>query len=388
GLKIISLESNAIGDNGARDLALALRNNKTLTTLDLTRNNIGIPGAEYFFESLQSSPVKVSLEENRDSCHLVEPTLKALHLGANHSDKPEVRILVDGLECNTIQTKLSEKDAHITRKLLNPKLIENSSRWKWDGRQSLKQQSILFFSTIANHPTLATLNMRQNLTSIDDLDHFGDILRNNMRLTTLCLEKNVIGNHGAETLASGLRDNMTLKTLILSSARIGVAGAKSLADAIQNNTTLTTFVLKHDQIGVQGTEYLANMLKINKTLVDIDLTNNQISNDGAKSIANALQNNTTLTVLNLSSNTILREGARYLANALEMNKTLKEMYVSSNQIGDDGLEYLRVSLEKNITLTKLHIGSNGITNTMYKEKLYYNNLRDLMFEASYIDMQK
>ncbi|CAF5227666.1 unnamed protein product, partial [Rotaria magnacalcarata] len=47
GLKIISLESNAIGDNGARDLALALRNNKTLTTLDLTRNNIGIPGAEY-----------------------------------------------------------------------------------------------------------------------------------------------------------------------------------------------------------------------------------------------------------------------------------------------------------------------------------------------------
>ncbi|CAF4969407.1 unnamed protein product, partial [Rotaria magnacalcarata] len=71
GLKIISLESNEIGDNGARDLALALRNNKTLTTLDLTRNKIGIPGAEYFFESLQSSPVKVSLAENRDSCHLV-----------------------------------------------------------------------------------------------------------------------------------------------------------------------------------------------------------------------------------------------------------------------------------------------------------------------------
>ena len=53
-----------------------------------------------------------------------------------------------------------------------------------------------FFSTIANHPvmfkkhrnvflicniqTLTTLNMRHTLTSIDDLDHFGDILRNNM----------------------------------------------------------------------------------------------------------------------------------------------------------------------------------------------------------------
>ncbi|CAF4854652.1 unnamed protein product [Rotaria socialis] len=465
GLKIISLESNAIGDNGARDLALALRNNKTLTTLDLARNKIGILGAEYFFESLQSSPVKVSLEENRDFCHLVEPvsrikndqsltkfslnkihlkavtakyiadalqknttikeldlsyncigtkeiihfanilrentTLKTLHLGANHSDKPEIRILVDGLECNTTIETLNYKPFR-KRRTYYAKVIESQTHRELItlemGWAPIAETTIdSFFSTIANHPTLTTLNMRQNLTSIDDLDHFGDILRNNMRLTTLCSEKNVIGNHGAENLASGLRDNMTLKTLILSSARIGVAGAKSLADAIQNNTTLTTFVLKHDQIGVQGTEYLANMLKINKTLVDIDLTNNQISDDGAqlmadvlvqnetlsklnlctnnigvrgaKSIANALQNNTTLTVLDLSRNRILSKGAHYLANALEMNKTLKEMYVSFNQIGDDGVEYLRVSLEKNITLTELHIGSNGITDTMYKEKL-------------------
>ncbi|CAF4415956.1 unnamed protein product [Rotaria socialis] len=462
GLKIISLESNAIGDNGARDLALALRNNKTLTTLDLARNKIGILGAEYFFESLQSSPVKVSLEENRDFCHLVEPvsrikndqsltkfslnkihlkavtakyiadalqknttikeldlsyncigtkeiihfanilrentTLKTLHLGANHSDKPEIRILVDGLECNTTIETLDYKPFR-KRRTYYAKVIESQTHRELItlemGWAPIAETTIdSFFSTIANHPTLTTLNMRQNLTSIDDLDHFGDILRNNMRLTTLCSEKNVIGNHGAENLASGLRDNMTLKTLILSSARIGVAGAKSLADAIQNNTTLTTFVLKHDQIGVQGTEYLANMLKINKTLVDIDLTNNQISDDGAqlmadvlvqnetlsklnlctnnigvrgaKSIANALQNNTTLTVLDLSRNRILSEGAHYLDNALEMNKTLKEMYVSFNQIEDDGVEYLRVSLEKNITPTKLHIGSNGITNTMYK----------------------
>ncbi|CAF4482696.1 unnamed protein product [Rotaria socialis] len=462
GLKIISLESNAIGDNGARDLALALRNNKTLTTLDLARNKIGILGAEYFFESLQSSPVKVSLEENRDFCHLVEPvsrikndqsltkfslnkihlkavtakyiadalqknttikeldlsyncigtkeiihfanilrentTLKTLHLGANHSDKPEIRILVDGLECNTTIETLNYKPFR-KRRTYYAKVIESQTHRELItlemGWAPIAETTIdSFFSTIANHPTLTTLNMRQNLTSIDDLDHFGDILRNNMRLTTLCSEKNVIGNHGAENLASGLRDNMTLKTLILSSARIGVAGAKSLADAIQNNTTLTTFVLKHDQIGVQGTEYLANMLKINKTLVDIDLTNNQISDDGAqlmadvlvqnetlsklnlctnnigvrgaKSIANALQNNTTLTVLDLSRNRILSEGAHYLDNALEMNKTLKEMYVSFNQIEDDGVEYLRVSLEKNITPTKLHIGSNGITNTMYK----------------------
>ncbi|CAF4749691.1 unnamed protein product [Rotaria socialis] len=465
GLKIISLESNAIGDNGARDLALALRNNKTLTTLDLARNKIGILGAEYFFESLQSSPVKVSLEENRDFCHLVEPvsrikndqsltkfslnkihlkavtakyiadalqknttikeldlryncigtkeiihfanilrentTLKTLHLGANHSDKPEIRILVDGLECNTTIETLDYKPFR-KRRTYYAKVIESQTHRELItlemGWAPIAETTIdSFFSTIANHPTLTTLNMRQNLTSIDDLDHFGDILRNNMRLTTLCSEKNVIGNHGAENLASGLRDNMTLKTLILSSARIGVAGAKSLADAIQNNTTLTTFVLKHDQIGVQGTEYLANMLKINKTLVDIDLTNNQISDDGAqlmadvlvqnetlsklnlctnnigvrgaKSIANALQNNTTLTVLDLSRNRILSEGAHYLDNALEMNKTLKEMYVSFNQIEDDGVEYLRVSLEKNITLTELHIGSNGITDTMYKEKL-------------------
>ncbi|CAF0881347.1 unnamed protein product, partial [Adineta ricciae] len=349
-------------------------------------------------------------------------TFKALHLNANHPDKPEIRILVDGLESNTtIKTFDSDKVSR-TRHTYYVKVIESQTHrtlftlaMTWVPIAETTTE--YFFSTIANHPvmfkkhriislicitqTLTTLNMRQNQSSDADLDHFGDI-----RLTTLCIRKNVIGNHGAQNLASGLRDNRTLKTLILSSARIGVAGAKSLADAIQDNTTLTTFVVKHDQIGVQGTEYLANMLKVNKTLVDIDLTDNQISDDGAqlmadvllqtetlsklnlcrndirvrgaKSIANALQNNTTLIVLDLTRNTILREGAHYLANALEMNKTLKEMYVSCNQIGDGGVEYFRVSLEKNITLTKLHIGSNDITNTMHKEKLYSNNLRDLM----------
>ncbi|CAF2110676.1 unnamed protein product, partial [Rotaria magnacalcarata] len=420
GLKIISLESNAIGDNGARDLALALRNNKTLTTLDLTRNNIGIPGAEYFFESLQSFPVKVSFEENRDSCHLVEPvsrikndqsltkfslnkihfktvtakyiadalqkntvfifshhsnlfnrllyiktieeldlsyncigtkeiihfanilrentTLKALHLGANHSDKPEVRILVDGLECNTTIETLDSDKAFRKRRTYYAKVIESQTHRELIalemGWAPIAETTIdSFFSTIANHPTLATLNMRQNLTSIDDLDHFGDILRNNMRLTTLCSEKNVIGNHGAENLASGLRDNMTLKTLILSSAQIGVAGAKSLADAIQNNTTLTTFVLKHDQIGVQGTEYLANMLKINKTLVDIDLTNNQISDDGAQLMADVLVQKETLSKLNLCMNNIGVRGAKSITNALQNNTVNQYIFKRGLQSG-------------------------------------------------------
>ncbi|CAF4527803.1 unnamed protein product, partial [Rotaria magnacalcarata] len=140
-------------------------------------------------------------------------TLKALHLGANHSDKPEVRILVDGLECNTTIETLDSDKAFRKRRTYYAKVIESQTHRELIalemGWAPIAETTIdSFFSTIANHPTLATLNMRQNLTSIDDLDHFGDILRNNMRLTTLCSEKNVIGNHGAENLASGLRDNM------------------------------------------------------------------------------------------------------------------------------------------------------------------------------------
>ncbi|CAM4835380.1 unnamed protein product [Rotaria magnacalcarata] len=131
GLKIISLESNEIGDNGARDLALALRNNKTLTTLDLTRNKIGIPGAEYFFESLQSSPVKVSLAENRDSCHLVaEPvsrikndqSLTKFSLNKIHFNDMAAKYIADALQKNTVF--IFSNHSNIFNRLLYIKTIE------------------------------------------------------------------------------------------------------------------------------------------------------------------------------------------------------------------------------------------------------------------------
>ncbi|CAF3324278.1 unnamed protein product [Rotaria socialis] len=131
GLKIISLESNEIGDNGARDLALALRNNKTLTTLDLTRNKIGIPGAEYFFESLQSSLVKVSLEENRDSCHLVvEPvsrikndqSLTKFSLNKIHFNDVAAKYIADALQKNTVL--IFSHHSNIFNRLLYIKTIE------------------------------------------------------------------------------------------------------------------------------------------------------------------------------------------------------------------------------------------------------------------------
>eukprot|EP00592_Proboscia_alata_P024229 CAMPEP_0194438114 /NCGR_PEP_ID=MMETSP0176-20130528/103337_1 /TAXON_ID=216777 /ORGANISM="Proboscia alata, Strain PI-D3" /LENGTH=76 /DNA_ID=CAMNT_0039260003 /DNA_START=233 /DNA_END=460 /DNA_ORIENTATION=- len=54
-LTTLDLSDNEIGDDGATDIAKALRANTTLTMLNLDRNEIGVDGATAIAEALQTN---------------------------------------------------------------------------------------------------------------------------------------------------------------------------------------------------------------------------------------------------------------------------------------------------------------------------------------------
>ncbi|CAF2250775.1 unnamed protein product, partial [Rotaria magnacalcarata] len=56
-LTTLNLTSNEIDDDGALYLANALVNNRTLTKLDLIQNQIGDEGAHYFADALTKNTV-------------------------------------------------------------------------------------------------------------------------------------------------------------------------------------------------------------------------------------------------------------------------------------------------------------------------------------------
>ena len=73
-LTSIDLDSNNIGDDGAKDIAEALKTNSTLTSIDLQSNNIGDDGAKDIAEALQinSSITSIKLKYNNISDKMIK----------------------------------------------------------------------------------------------------------------------------------------------------------------------------------------------------------------------------------------------------------------------------------------------------------------------------
>ncbi|CAF4464799.1 unnamed protein product [Didymodactylos carnosus] len=157
--------------------------------------------------------------------------------------------------------------------------------------------------------TLITLQLSFNQISDKGAERVADVLKVNRTLLTLSLCYNNIADKGAEQLADALKVNRTLITLGLSNNNISDKGAEALGDALKVNQTLITLQLGANPIYDKGAERVADALKANRTLTTLDLNNNQISDKGGEHLADALKVNRSLITLDLSFNNISDNGA-------------------------------------------------------------------------------
>ena len=91
GLTTLDLGLNAIGDEGAKTIAKALKVNKGLTTLDLGHNAIGDEGAKTIAEALKVTTflTMLDLKGNSIGHKLINDIQK---LVSNKSHKPPVAV--------------------------------------------------------------------------------------------------------------------------------------------------------------------------------------------------------------------------------------------------------------------------------------------------------
>ncbi|CAF3972958.1 unnamed protein product [Adineta steineri] len=268
---------NQVGDRGAKYLSKGLQNNKTLTTLNLLNNQIGDKGAQYLGEALQKNK-----------------TLTKLELYENQIGDEGAQYLGEALQKNTTLTKLDL----------------SYNRIRAEGAKNLGKAL-----------TLTTLILSSNQIEAQGAKHLGEGLQNNTKLTSLNLSSNHIEAQGAKNLGEALQKNRTLTQLDLSSNQIGDQGAKDLGEALQDNITLTTLNLDKNQIGDQGAKDLGVALKNNTKLAQLDLAYNEIGEQGAKDLGEELQNNRTLTSVNLDDNPVGLKWQEYLRE-LTRNRSL------------------------------------------------------------------
>ncbi|CAF3717566.1 unnamed protein product [Adineta steineri] len=164
----LNLYENQIGDKGAQYLGEALQNNKVLTILNFSSNRIGDKGAQYLGEALHNNKALTELE-----------------LCENQIGDKGTQYLGEALKKNT---------------------------------------------------ALAKLNLSSNQIGDKGTQYLGEALHNNKTLTELFLCSNRIGDKGAQYLGEALQKNTTLTELAISDNQIGDEGLECVGEGLKKNS--------------------------------------------------------------------------------------------------------------------------------------------------------
>lgn len=307
---------------GAKRLSEALKNNKSLTSLNIESNDITNIGIEFIADFLKCNKflTELNLSDNSITAEGFgylsaaikgNRTLKILNLSNNHYPK-----IAKGIEMIAVSVA-------INKTLTVLKLAGN--KMKDAGVKNLTN-ALMF------HSVLTGLDLSDNEITSNGASHLLIFLKCNPSLRKLVLSNNKLEDAGAKSIAEALCHNQTLLGLELSNNQIGIIGAEYLAKALKTNSSLEAFGLSGNQINTDGAIYFADLIRVNQTLITLGLSSNKIGVVGAMSLGFALRHNKSLKVLKLLNNKIGIQGANAIIESLKYNSLLEELYLSENQI--------------------------------------------------------
>ena len=143
-------------------------------------------------------------------------------------------------------------------------------------------------------------------------------VRRSITLEKLHLANCEIGDEGASMLAEALLRNPRLVQLDMRYNHIGPKGASQLAAVLASDKSLTMLGMYGNRIGNEGVGELAAALRRNTKLIATCLGENGIGDEGAQKLAEALSCNVALTAVDLRANKIGEAGRLKIAQALRM----------------------------------------------------------------------
>jgi len=242
-LKELNLKDNGIGNDGAMELADALRGNKVLERLDLSSNGIDGPEAVTVIKALW---------ESKSLTHLY---LSDNTFGGNYNDR--YTVFPEGLPKNTTFECLDLDGCH-----LNPGDL------------------LAIFECFDGSTSLRELNLGQNCISLDD--SCGATLkrlieRTSLRLLYFC--SNEVTSEGMTELVEGLQSNLSLVELSLSDCGIDNEGLFKLGEGLVENKTLESLALEENEFDTDGLSQFFGILPRMKGLKKLELNSADISDE-------------------------------------------------------------------------------------------------------------
>jgi len=322
-------------------IANAMRANKSVTSLDLTRNK----------EHLAFDTLAKILEENDT---LTELILRECDIGSKGAMQ-----ISEALKSNSSLRRLDL----------------SSNKIEAEGLQVLA-------SALKTAKSLNHLMIGGNGDNI--LTDLLDAVKSHDTLTRLDLSTTYFSNQECQSLFTALTANKKIKTLELNQCIVSHEGWTLIAKLLEMNDTLTDLDLTTSNLKATDCEKISTALAINSTLkvLKIGSRNMPISQESMnidRAIAKALQNNSSLTDLRIQK-LIMNNSVVDICEGLKFNKSLTSLYIREiMDMKDFGFEAFTEALKINPTLKHLDIGSYSIDTRAYASfrEFLYNSFTSL-----------
>jgi hypothetical protein len=207
--------ARGMDDVAVLELALALQENKSITSLDLAHQRAQPLGLFFLLRELCNIKTLTSMDLRHNT------------VGSGGTDIDTEFMLDDSsITCTALGDILSADDAAV--KIL---ILEMNSLSESDG-------SILG-NALANNTSLRELRLNNNFLADTGVATIGNALAVSSRLNILDLNDNFIGSRGAQGLGKALQSkSCCLKSLHLDCNNIGVEGCHGIARALEDNNNL------------------------------------------------------------------------------------------------------------------------------------------------------
>jgi Leucine Rich repeat len=336
----------------------------TMTSLDFSYNNLDANARHIIAEALC---VNTTIETLRlRNIKLVESRGQEI-IGALRNNKTITSL---DLGCNNLDASKWEGEWDNLDEDIDGDI--DGEYDKYGVYASIEEYTIAIANMIKENTTIVKLNLESNCLGEIGIDEITDALRVNTTITNLNLSRNNLEEHGTQKITDALNVNTTITTLKLRSNWIGEIGALIIAEALIANTTLTSLDLSHNYLRRRiydseiGIIAIANAMCVNKTITELDLEHNKIGLNGTRELSKALCVNTTLKILSLENNKLREEAVCEIAKALSVNTTIKTLNLSDNKLDKYGVHEIIDALCNNNTITLLNIACNDISDNEKK----------------------
>jgi hypothetical protein len=228
-LQTINFQNAGVGNNGAKELSDALRDNKSVQKLNLSGNLI----TEIGIGSIASMLA-------------INSTLTNLDLSNNALSDESMRILSEqALKTNT---SLNLKRLTLNQNTIGDKGIE----FLVDAFIANLRLRLIEALELA-HNQLGDGGCEFIARLIDNQTQIGSVI-----MSVLDIGYNNIGNDGAKAIAKVMSSNKNIKEINLEFNQIGYQGTKDLAFCCVKNTKIEKLVLGGNRLGEQALYLLAN----------------------------------------------------------------------------------------------------------------------------------